>query len=1016
MAKSFTFGAKALTGSGRKRTVSTGDQLRASARIESSAGSPVAQGANVNTISRAWQQLAWQFYESIGEAHYSSGFIGACLARCTLTIGVPDSEGHVGPAFDEEGEPLDGLDGADDALALVRRLKSRVGGQAQLLRNMGINFTVAGEMHLVGDAPNGLETLVAAIDEWEVLSTDEFRRSGKDYVRHAFPGAQPVQTPAETVHAIRIWRNHPRFSELPDSSFRAVLDILEELEVLTREVRGEALSRLARAGILLVPQEIEYPDDQADDGDGDAGDPFTRDLINTMSTAIRDKGSAAQTVPFVVRAPAEFLSQDVFRLIDMSPKNIGDSAAKRTEAVRRFAQGVDLPVEIVTGSANCVDTDTEILTADGWCRHSELVIGDEVLTLNHETGLSEWQSVQDISRFTVVDHPMISLEGLRHSSLTTLDHKWPVITQRGKRRWYHSADLNTNSRIIPMAPVAHLPTEAKWSDEFVELVAWFWTEGYFNQTGGGYFCQSERVHPDHCANIRRMLSHLIGAPSEQLHTASRASGRATCSFSECSWPVHGQGLCNAHRYQKRIGIPLRPVRRYSEHPGFEDKTERAWRESYREDVGAVNFHLSKLVVDELHSVMNEEKVVSNQFIRELTRSQLELFIQRSIDGDGWSSHSGAEASQLHQKIPARSEAFAFACLLAGRSVSYRENRGGYADLSHQVNTRTPRLMGVHHGIRKEKASYTGTVWCPTVPNGTWLARRKGHVHFTGNTTFSNAVQIDDSLFKSHIEPLLEIICDALTAGYLRPALGDDTPFVVYYDSTELVARPNRAQDAKDLHDRFVISDATLRGSTGFSDSDAPDDDELEKRIRIKQLTLVRQTIPSTPQGLEGEDVGIGTDSGMPTIIPSSPPPGAPIQQGPGTTPGGNNTDKTLAASLQAAAEVSVERAVARAGARLRSKAEKDKTIRSTLAQVPDAEVAKTLGPSLVERFTNGDDLFASEFDTLRNWTLRQTGNSEYAEAMKNACLAAASKRLYEPREPFWFDQIGLPRQLEGSNG
>lgn len=42
-------------------------------------------------------------------------------------------------------------------------------------------------------------------------------------------------------------------------------------------------------------------------------------------------------------------------------------------------------------SGLCVDEETEILTVDGWETVHELCVGDEVLTLNHEMGMSEWQ-------------------------------------------------------------------------------------------------------------------------------------------------------------------------------------------------------------------------------------------------------------------------------------------------------------------------------------------------------------------------------------------------------------------------------------------------------------------------------------------------------------------------------------------------------------------------------------------------------------------------------------------------
>ncbi len=80
---------------------------------------------------------------------------------------------------------------------------------------------------------------------------------------------------------------------------------------------------------------------------------------------------------------------------------------------------------------------------------------------------------------------------------------------------------------------------------------------------------------------------------------------------------------------------------------------------------------------------------------------------------------------------------------------------------------------------------------------------------------------------------------------------------MHYDSGELVARPNRAQDAKDAHDRWTISDAALRTATGFSDNDAPDDEELTRRIKIKQAILVRQTIQATPGSVAAEDGNLG---------------------------------------------------------------------------------------------------------------------------------------------------------------
>lgn len=579
-------------------------ELVASARVK-----PIGESMSADTKSRsapAWQSVVWDFYDAVGEVHYSAAFIAACLSRCVLTVGVPDDDGKIGPAFDADGnpvtdendQPIPGLERAEDALALVRGLKSDVGGQPQMLRNAGLNLFVAADMYLVGTpkfegtAPSSIDAMNVSDLQWEILSTQEFKPQDRGYQRVRYPGAVPEEITAEQVYVVRIWKSHPRYSEMADSSLLAVSDILEELVLLTRGVRSETLSRIANAGVFLVPAEIDYSNDDADDGEGDEGDPFTTDLIKSMSRAIEDKGSASAFVPMVVRAPQALLHPDGFRLIEF-PIRDSNSEAKRKEAVQRFAQGIDLPVEVVTG------------------------------------------------------------------------------------------------------------------------------------------------------------------------------------------------------------------------------------------------------------------------------------------------HAG--------------------------------------------------------------------------------------------TTFANAIQIDDSTFKVHIEPIMEIFCDALTVGYLRPALGDDTPLVIHYDATELVTRPNRAQDAKDLWDRDAVSDASLRNANGFSESDAPDDEELKRRLEAKKAKAPQQG-------------------------PPSPLNGGPLDQG--GLDNGNNTDGNLTASIAVAAEVLIERAVQTAGARIRSKTNAKPQLQAIISQVPDSEVAVTLGEQTVALLMGDVDLFNRAFDPLWSWVVRTTGDRAMANRLRVACHKAASKQLFEPRVTF----------------
>jgi glycosyltransferase involved in cell wall biosynthesis len=78
--------------------------------------------------------------------------------------------------------------------------------------------------------------------------------------------------------------------------------------------------------------------------------------------------------------------------------------------------------------------------------------------------------------------------------------------------------------------------------------------------------------------------------------------------------------------------------------------------------------------------------------------------------------------------------------------------------------------------------------------------------------------VDESAIKLHVEPLLGLICDALTEGFLRPAVDDDPSLVIWYDTSALRQRPNRGPEAIELFDRHEISGETLRREHGFGDA------------------------------------------------------------------------------------------------------------------------------------------------------------------------------------------------------
>lgn len=95
----------------------------------------------------------------------------------------------------------------------------------------------------------------------------------------------------------------------------------------------------------------------------------------------------------------------------------------------------------------------------------------------------------------------------------------------------------------------------------------------------------------------------------------------------------------------------------------------------------------------------------------------------------------------------------------------------------------------------------------------------------------SAWQTDSSAIKSHIGPLLTLICTTLTRKVLWPALkaAGQSPeefrkLVIWWDASEITLRPDRTKEALDAHKQKIISDKAARRELGFGEEDAPDEE------------------------------------------------------------------------------------------------------------------------------------------------------------------------------------------------
>lgn len=314
--------------------------------VASAAKSNVGVGKSWSKIARTasdgWQREAWMFYRTIGEFRYACDWVGSMLSKAVLyaTVEKDGRKEHI-----TEGAPFD----------FIQDLFGDADGKAEMLRLIGIHFSVAGECFVLGyrhvEHNKDGRTIVDE-ERWQVVSSIQLRNSGTDERPMWTINGRVLETPSHAdVLVVRLWRPDPDDTTLAISPARAILSTLGELAGLTEHIAAQIDSRLAGAGLLLMPTEMNFP--AAPDAEGEPGRTANnaQDLMaiihEAMATSLEDRGDASAQVPIVVTAPAEAIAavKHITFWSDLDEKVI----EMRNEAIRRLGLGMDMPPEVLQG-------------------------------------------------------------------------------------------------------------------------------------------------------------------------------------------------------------------------------------------------------------------------------------------------------------------------------------------------------------------------------------------------------------------------------------------------------------------------------------------------------------------------------------------------------------------------------------------------------------------------------------------------------------------------------------------
>lgn len=280
---------------------------------------------------RQWQNEAWRLYDITGQLRFVANWVGNSVSRCRLYVAEVDANGDAAAEAEDE-----------KVAALAAGPLGSGSAKDEALRLLGINLFVPGEAYIVAESGG----LPGGEDRWFVVSGRQVKRQGDRIVvkkSDLFGGGMLEFRPGEDL-MLRVWTPHPADTDEPDSPTRSAIPDLREIEALRKREFAELDSRLAGAGLLPLPEGIDFP---ASDDDPAGMEGLQARLMRAMSTSLQDRSSASAMVPIMFTVPGEFL--DKIRQVTFWSELSAQLLPMRESAIRSLAQSLDVPAEILTG-------------------------------------------------------------------------------------------------------------------------------------------------------------------------------------------------------------------------------------------------------------------------------------------------------------------------------------------------------------------------------------------------------------------------------------------------------------------------------------------------------------------------------------------------------------------------------------------------------------------------------------------------------------------------------------------
>lgn len=346
---------------------------------------------------------------------------------------------------------------------------------------------------------------------------------------------------------------------------------------------------------------------------------------------------------------------------------------------------------------NCVSTDTEILTTDGWKKYNELVEGQSILAYDMDTQAVVLDTINAINVHQG-DFEVACFNTPTFYALSTFNHRW-VVGQSNQPTQIKLTD-NIYKNKWPDYPILRaadntIESKCNYTDDELKLIGWILTDGHY---GSPYYAL-------------------------EIYQSTKQAKNAAIyhSMIECL---------------DKLGIE------------YNDKC-------YDGLYHSIYLNKCSLTSNIMSDLPN--RTLTPEFISSLSQHQAEVVMWSMIEGDGT---LGSGKSNITYTCGSKYQAdmFQYLAFVAGHATNVYETTPNEHNDTISSNTCYPSVSN-KEPIKITKPYFTVTVlrvkrahiyphhksitklpevWCPTTNTGTWVARCNGKVFITGNSVIQGS--------------------------------------------------------------------------------------------------------------------------------------------------------------------------------------------------------------------------------------------------------------------------------------